>query len=350
MGLWYTTRESVKSALSTATTARDNQRVDRAIEAASRSIEGLLRRKFYPQTATRYFDWPPRDRSRPWRLWLDENELISVTTLTAGGVTITAPDYFLEPANSGPPYTRIEIDLASSAAFSSGATHQRAVAVTGVFGYSNDEETAGSLSADLAASLSATATINWSTARFGVGDILRIDSERMVVTERSMVDSTQNLQVSLTAVASNTTVAVTTGTAFAVDEVIQLDSERMLVVDVTGNNLTVKRAWDGSTLAAHTAPTADIYTLTGVELSRAQCGTTLAAHTSGATISRYVVPALIRDLCVAEALNTIQQEQSGYARTVGDGESERQVGGQGLTSLRFNARDRYGRRVRTGAV
>src|SRR5687768_3089573 len=110
-------------------TARDNARVDRAIAAASRAIEGQTLRKFYPLTATRTFDWPA-PYSRSWRLWLDENDLISVSALSSGGTTIAASDFFLRP-DIGPPFTYVEIDLASSASFGGGSTHQRDISITG---------------------------------------------------------------------------------------------------------------------------------------------------------------------------------------------------------------------------
>lgn len=346
MGVWYATRESVKGALDSAETARNNSQVDRAIESASRSVEGLLKRKFYPLTATRYFDWPDLRRSRPWRLWLDGDELISVTSLVAGGVTIPSTDYFLEPANDGPPFTHVEIDLASSSAFSAGSTHQRALAVTGVFGYSADEAAAGALAEALDASETGVDVTD--SAAVGVGDIIKVDSERMTVSGKSMLTTGQTLQTPLTASNAETTVAVTTGSAFAVGEVVLLDSERMLVVDVAGNNLIVKRAWDGSVLAAHTGST--IYAPRTLTVTRGALGTAAAVHSSAAAVTRHEVPGLVRELCIAEAINTIQQETSGYARTIGSGENERPAGGQGLTSIRFEARARFGRRARTAAV
>lgn len=344
--LVYATREDVKDALNVASTARSNGQIDRAIASASRSVEGLTHRKFYPQTGIRYFDWPERHLFKPWRLWLDDDEVITVDTLVAGGVTIPDTDYFLEPANTGPPFSHIEIDLASDSEFANVDTHQRAIEVTGVFGYTADEETIGELAANLAADATATASVTFTTARIGVGNILRINDERMVITRRTMVDSTQNIGADLTASQSDVTVAVTDGTAFAEEAVLLIDSERMLVIDVAGNNLTVKRAWDGSVLAAHTTG-ADVFTLTGIELDRAQLGTTLAAHTSGDPITRHVVPGLVRELTIAEALNTVQQEQSGYARAMGAGETERiLVAGRGLEDIRIEARRRYGRRLR----
>lgn len=349
--IFYCSREDVKIALDSKETARNNRQVDRAVAAATPAIEGLTHRRFYPWTGTRSVDWPNFSYARSYRLWLDSNEVASVSQLVSGGVTIPSTDYFLRRSDDldEPPYTHIEIDLASSAAFSTGSTHQRSLDITGVFiGCPVDEESVGTLSANLAASTSATATITWTTARFGVGDILRIDDERVIITERTMVDSTQNLQTPLTAAANNVTVAVTDGTAFATDEVLLLDSERMLVVDIAANNLTVKRAWDGSVLATHT--NSDIYTLTGVEIARAQLGTTLAAHNSGTVIYRYVVPPLVRDLAIAEAMNELLQESAGYARTAGSGDNERELSSKGIRALREDVYTRFGRKARLRAV
>jgi hypothetical protein len=344
----YCTRENVKSALDSAETARNNDLVDRAIETARDSVDGLLRRRFTPWVGTRHFRWPNPGSPTSWRLWLDRDELVSLTSLTAGGTTISTADVFLEPANDGPPYRSIEVDQSSSAAFASTATSQRAIAVTGTFGYRADEETVGSLAGNLAASTTATASITWTTARIGVGDLLHIDDERMLVTERTMVDSTQD-NPTLTASMADVSVAVTNGTAFAVEEIILIGSERMRIVDIAGNTLTVKRAWDGTVLAAH-SPGGNIYTLTGVTLLRAQCGSTLAAHSTSAAITRHVVPALVRDLAVAYALNQLGQESSGYARTVGAGENQQEATGKGLKVLQSDALEAHGRQLLARAV
>jgi len=280
---------------------------------------------------------------------LDADELISVTTLTVAGTAIAAADYFLEPANSGPPYSRVEIDLGSAAAFSAGDTHQRAIAILGEYGYRADVERVGALTAQLAADENASASVSWDTGDIGVGDVLKIDNEWMIITARSMVDTTQNLGTSLTADKENVTVAVSNGSAFVADTVVLIDSERMLVVDVAGNNLTVKRAWDGTVLAAHSSGV-DVFTLTGAALDRAELGTTLAVHNSAAVVYRLLIPGPIKTLCIAEAINQLQQETSGYGRTVGAGDNERDAAGAGLEGLRASVRKDYGRRSRTRAV
>src|SRR4249919_419187 len=186
MGAWYCRRDDVQQALDGPSTARTNQQIDRLIESKSRAIEQRLHRVFAPTLATRYFDWPNDQMGRSYRLWLDQDELISATTVIAGGTTLSSSDYFLEPANLGPPYNRLEIDLSSSASFATGSTHQRAISILGLFGYTNEEVSIGALSSSLAGTAAATANATWTTARFGVGDVLRIDSERVTITARNM--------------------------------------------------------------------------------------------------------------------------------------------------------------------
>ncbi|MFI0768623.1 hypothetical protein ACH4TQ_27610 [Streptomyces sp. NPDC021218] len=347
--VWYATREDVKDALDVKETARSNARVDRALEGASRAVEGLLHREFAPVIATRYFDWPNSQTARPWRLWLDDSELISVTSLSSGGVTIAASDFFLEPNRTGPPYRRIEIDLDSNAAYGGGATYQRDITITGLWGYANDETPAGTVAEALDASETAVDVDGAASALLGVGSVLRVDSERMLVTGRSQLNTGQSLGGDLTASAANTTVAVADGTAFAVDEVLLVDGERMRIEDTAGNQLVVKRAWDGSVLAAHTAGT-NVFAARTLTVSRGALGTTAATHTSGTVVNRWDPPGPVRDLCIAEALTTLLQGQSGYARVVGSGENQREAAGKGLGDLRCSVYASHGRKARTRAV
>lgn len=348
MGIWYSTREAVKSALDIKTTARDDVQVDRAIEAASRSVERLLHRRFYPELATRYFDFPNGSYARPWRLWLDENELISLTTLASGGLPISAMDYFLRSTSNRdePPYNHIELDLSTNASFGQGDTWQRDIAVTGLFGYDNITTPAGVLSAAI---VSTTATtISASDSTIGVGDLLTIDTERMQVTGKTMVSTGQTLQADLAASNAAVSVSVTTGTAYAVGEVLLLDAERMLIVDIAGNTLIVKRAWDGSVLATHSGST--IYAARTLTVTRGQLGTTAATHSNSAPIARQLYPGSVVALCVAEAITTLLNESSGYARTAGSGDNAREAAGRALKDARDAAKTAYGRLGRTRAV
>ncbi|MFD9618498.1 hypothetical protein ACFWB2_14680 [Streptomyces virginiae] len=347
MGIWYCSREDVKSALDFKETARSDAKVDRVIESASRSIEALCHRRFYPTLATRRFDWPGEQSARPWRLWLGSNELISVSAMSSGSTVFTAGEYLLRRSDDldEPPYTRVELDLNSSASFG-GSTMQQAISVTGLFGFRDDEIAAGTVAG--AIDTSAVRLDVTDSSAIGVGSLIRIGTERLTVTAKSQKDTGQNLQAPIGANAGEVTVAVSDGTAFSVGEVLLLDAERMLVVDIAGNNLIVKRNWDGSVLAAHTST--DIYAPRTLTVTRGVLGTTAQAVSNGASIARWEPPGPVRELCIAESLNSLQQALAGYARTAGSGDGERELKLAGLASLRQSVYRAYGRMARLRAV
>lgn len=345
-GVWYCTREDIRSALDFQSTSQEsNARIDRKIEASSRSIEGDLLRYFFPSTDTQTFDWPDHQFSLPWRLWLDQREMAAPPTqVIAAGVDITSsviarPDY-------GPPYTKLEINLATGAAFNSGSTHQRTISVSGIFGFCANEDPAGTLVGTI--NSSATTLPVSSSSLVGVGTILRVDTERLIVTDKHMVDTTYTTQGALTAQNNNVTLPVPDGTKFNYGETLLLDSERLLITDIAGNNLTVKRAQNGSVLAAHNSGAA-LYAERLCVVSRGALGTTAASHTNGAAMVKHRVPKLINELCIAETVTGLLQEMSGYARTIGT-DVVKQVLGVGLEDVRARARRRYARlRTRTTA-
>ena len=347
---WYATREQVKRALDSAETARNNAQIDRALTSASRSIEGQCHRKFYPYQQIRYFGFRPwQDGNSSWRLWLNENDLISVSSLVVGGTTISSADYFLEPINSGPPYTSIEMDLSSNAVFATGDTWQRTVVITGNWGYWAEQEEVGILVDYLDTDASDTATITWTKPEgIGVGSILKIDTEFLIVTEILFADTSQNTTGSLTASAAANTVGVASGAGFYIGETIRIDSEAMRVVDIQSNNLIVKRAWDGTVLAAHNS-SADVYGKTAIQVDRAQLGSSLSQqHEPDDIVYRYIVPPLINDLCVAEAVVQLKTELHGYAR--GEGELATRPAVGGLRALREQVEIGFARRARVRTI
>ena len=347
--LWYATREDVKSALDMMETARNDAQVDRANDAAFLAINSLTHRRFYPEVATRYFDWPNFQYAQPWRLWLDSNDLISATTVTSGGTAVSSTDYFLRRSDDRdePPYRYVEIDLGSSSAWSGGSTTpQRSIVINGLWGYGNDETPAGSLAEAL--DISETGVDVTDSYTIGVGSIIRVDSERMIVTGKAMLTTGQSALASLTAVNSDVLVSVTTGSAFTIGEVILLDAERMKIVDIAGNSLIVKRAWDGTVLATHTTPT--IYAPRTLIVRRGALGTSATAHDTATAIYRHDPAPGIRELAVAEAATSLIQEGSGWARTAGQGDNARETLGRGLIDLRNQARDEYALQARTMAI
>ena len=349
---WYATREEIKAELDVKETARSNSRIDRALADATEAVDGLLHRRFYPEQDTRKFDWPPRTGATPWILRLNDNELISVTTLTSGGTTITAGNYLLRRADdkAEPPYTRVEINLGSDASFGGGSTYQQDIVITGLFGYRNDETTAGTTVEALDSSETGIDVDAATSAAVGVGSLLRIDSERVIITGRTQLDTGQTLGgTGLTNQNSAVTATVQSGAAFAAGEAILIDGERMLVEDITGNTLVVKRAWDGSTIAAHSLG-ATIYAPRTLTVQRGALGTTAAAHNSGAAVLRWDPPGSVRQLCIAEALVDLLQGRAGYARTAGSGDNERETSGRGLKDLRDRVYTSHGRKARHRAV
>jgi hypothetical protein len=350
---FYATREEIKAEMDVRETARSNSRIDRALADATLAVEGLCHRRFYPVVATRYFDWPPRTgMATPWILRLNDNELISVSSLMSGTVTISTSDYFLRRADDRdePPYTRIELNRDSSAAFGQGATYQRDITVTGLYGYRNDETTAGTIVEALDATETGVDVDAATSAAVGVGNLLRIDNERVIVTDRQQLNTGQTVGGSgLTNINNSVTVTVQNGAAFAVGENILIDGERMRIDDIAGNTLIVTRAWDGSTIAAHTAGTA-IYAPRTLTVTRGALGTTAAAHATSSTAYRWDPPGPVRQLVIAEALTDLLQGRSGYARTAGSGENERETSGRGLADLRQRVYVSHGRKARMRSV
>lgn len=342
MGYWYTTREAVKAALDSKLTARDDTQVDEAIETASRSAERLTNRAhFYPWTGTRYFDWPQDGLGRAWELELEEFGLITLTSITAGGTALTVADLILEPRNAGPPYVTIAADVDTGATFGAGTGGtQKRVAVTGLWGYADTSSPAGALAEAL--DTSETGVDVTDSSRVGVGTLLRCGDERMNVTGRDLLDSGQNTSAALDADDTDDAVGLTDGTQFHVGEELWIDTEAMLLTAISGNTGTVRRAWNGTRLAAHLTA-ADIYAPRRLTVERAAAGTTAAAHDTATALTRWVPPGGVWSLAKAEAIAQIENEQAGYARVTGEGEGAHETGGRQVESLRKQVRNRYGR-------
>jgi hypothetical protein len=350
MGVPLCLRDSVKLAVDVKDSARANAQIDRIIADVSRVIErSLCRRVFYPRIMTQTFDWPDPDRPTPWRLWLGgQSELASVSAVSAGGVSILTSAVKLYPTY-GPPYTRLELDQSSTASFSTAGTYQQAISVTGVFaGAPLDESTVATLIEGLDDSET---DIDVDAANtVGPGALIRIGTERMLVTGSSALDTGINLgsdiaaQMNATAVPLSTTVGAPRPL-----ETIAIGAERMLVTDVIGSTAYVRRAYDGTPIAAHTTG-ADIYAYRTLTVERGVLGTTAATHPNGSLILRWLPPGPVQGLAVAETLNQLEQERSAYARVIGTGDQQRESRGAGLKEKRDDVRRAYGRRVRMGAV
>lgn len=344
---WYATRESVANALDAKSTAYAVPQIDDAIEAASRDIEQATNRIFYPQAGTRYLDWPDPQNGTSYVLWLEEHEAISVSALTSGGTVIGPSLYNLEPA-AGPVFDRIELKLSGGGSFGLGNTRQRDVAVTGVFsGAPDTQAAAGALAAPITDTTGTTISVT-EPAAVGVGSLLLCGTERLIVTGRAYADSTKTTTDPLTALASLTAVPVSDGTVFNPGEVIAIGTEKMRVDFILTNTLVVTRAWDGTVLGDH-VDNAPVYRETAVTVERGACGSTAATHLTAAPLTAHRAPGPVRTLCRAQAIDTVLQEQGGYARSVGSGDNARNASGAALANLWDRVVEDY-RRYRIGVV
>lgn len=349
MGVPYCLRDQVKAAVDVKDSARANAQIDRIIDDVSRVIDqSVCRRVFYPRIETQSFDWPHPDRPTPWRLWLGgRSELISVTSVTSGGVTIPLSSILLYPTY-GPPYTRLELDRATVAGFQTAGTPQNAITIGGLYGFRDDERVVAALAEDLDAT--ETDIDVTTTATVGVGALIRVDSERMLVTGTRALDTGINLAGAVTNAMNATAITLSTATgAPQPNEVIIVDGERMLVLDQVGTTLYVRRAYDGTPAAAHSLG-ADVYAYRTLVVDRGAAGTTAATHTTATVIRRWLPPPSVEGLAIAEALNQVAQEGSAYARVIGSGDNQIEARGAGLATKRADVRRAYGRRVRMGAV
>lgn len=347
----YCTREMVQRELGFSDTVRLNTRVDRACRAGARDLEALCHRVFYPTTDARSFDLPVGGT-----LWLYEHELAGTpTSIVTGGTTLTTADYILQP-ESGPPYRWIDINTSGATSWQSGNTPQDSTVITGPYGGSADTEPAGATAASVATASTTTMDVTDSTL-IGVGDLLTVESERMIVTGKTYITTGVTTSGSdLTANKAGVSVPVSSGAGIIAGETILIDSERMFVESVAGNTLTVTRAEQGTVLAAHTSG-ATVYAPRRLTVTRGATGTTAATHTTvGTAITRNLPPALIAEGNMALAVNFLQQGSAGYAASLGTGNrrnpsgNQRDAPGGALQELMERIYTAHGRKTRSRAV
>jgi hypothetical protein len=320
---WYTTREAFKRALSISDPSK-NPVIDIAIEAASREFDNETGQWFIPRFKTRRYPWPQNGVSTSWILELDQ-PLQTITTLAKDGTdatAIVAADYFLEPNNSGPPYHSIEIDLSSSAFYSSKDTHQRAIAVTGTWGLSADTRSAGTLAEDDDGS--ETALDSSDASLIDVGHTVLIGSEQMFVKEKAFTINVTTVGMGGGLGSSKATQSITVNNSGSIldGEIIEIGAERMLVTSASGTTVNVIRAWDGTSLAAHSnGAVVDVYRTLTVE--RTVNGTSAATHSSGDAISVYEPPFDVQLAVLGRAAVKYTLMQGGNIGAIGSGAGSR---------------------------
>ena len=309
----YISRDSFMAAADIHTPANLSATIDRILASASRSIDQTYHRHFYPLTEAVTYSFTGGGQG----FWT-ERDLRSITSATVDSTAQTVADIELYPTQYGPPYSWVGLMGA-------------AVVVTGVWGYSADTTPAGALAEAL--DTTETDVDITDSSLVGVGDMILAGTEQMVVTDAVLLDTTADLNDTLTADVNDETVTLDDATQVNAGEVVTMDSERMKIISISGNDTTMKRAWDGSTLAAHSSGI-NVFAPRTLTVERNAVGTVAATHNNAAVLIKNVPPAPITSLCVAEALVLFQQEQSAYGRTVGSGDSQREARGAGLKDAR----------------
>ena len=378
----YCSREQAMRAVDFKDGIDVNDATDRAIQSAAENIDRQLHRRFYPYDGTVYFDWPNQGGSGggqyawPWRLWFDQFDCTVLTSFVTGGVTIPLSEVFLEPVNNPVEgrnwYTYLELDRSSTAAFGGNAqTPQHSIVLAGTWGAGADADAAGNLAAAVSTTSATSMTVT-DGSQAGVGDLLILGygrgsapypsaagyagaiapytGERVLVTGKSTADTGLAIASGVETASSADQSFTTSGSGtLYVGEVLTIDSEQMLVEQITGSVTTVRRAWNGTTLATHNSST-EIYANRTLAITRAMYGTTASTYSSNAAVYRHRVPSLIRDLSVAEAVTQVINEGAGYARTVGSGDAAFPAPGADLASKWDEAVTAYGRKARQRAV
>lgn len=324
-----------------------------ALISASADVDNLVslgdeqRPAFAPWTGVITFDWPTSNNWDSYRFWLNQYRLHALTSIESGGDDLSA--LALLWPSSGAPYSAIEINTTGSDTLDVGSgTGQRSLAIGGEWGTLGEFRSRALWA--LGASASAGDEVLTINAPIGIGSLIAVDSERMIITDRTWMASGQTASA-LTAQLNDQVISVSSGGAFFIGEEIMIDSERMVVRDTVGNLLTVQRAADGTTLAAHTAGAA-IQWARRASVDRGALGTTAASHASGAAVQLYRAPSLAEQLTIAYAIDRRASETVGYARSLDHIADRRQlasravggaVGATGIPALEARLISAYGR-------
>jgi hypothetical protein len=342
------------------------RQIDRKIMAGSDTVDSLCQRRFYPIDGTFKFDWPNYQYAYPWRLWLDQYELAAAPTKVVSGTYLPTPvditaGVIAQPVNDGPPYTSIELRRDLNYAFGNNTTPQNDIGITGTFGFWAQLSPAGTIAAAISSTSQATVQVSEGPiAGPGSGDVLVVDSERMLITDVNFVTTgITPVSGATTAAKSDSTIAVADGTQFSKDEILLYDSEQMLIENIYGNNIVVARAWGGTVLSAHSGSA--LWANRLLSVTRGVLGTTAATHLNGAAASRCEYPGLVKDVAMAHSLigvvnepaaYSVQTTASWYGSNARDGGSNKEaasgVGFQGLIVMLEQSR--YMRNARSRVI
>lgn len=290
---------------------RDEEAAVSRIRAASDWIDRHLG-QFIPVTETRSFDG-----KGTLNLWIDA--LLAITTVTDDGTALGASDYVPYPLMKhwpNGPYSRLTIDPDS--ARSVWTDEEDVIEIAGRWGLYEEAIATGATVQSNPLAAGGTSLVVSNGAKAGVGMVLKIESEQLLVTaSEAPTDTTANLAEDLDN--SEEEWDLSSAASINVGEILRVDFEQAKVLDKVSNTVAVKRGWNETKIVAHTTA-ADVYAYRTFTVKRGCNGTTDAAHVQGTAISRYIPPFDVNWLCRQIAGLMLKKAQSGFAGKVGNAE------------------------------
>lgn len=254
-------------------------------------------------------------------LFVDPILSITSIVITSQGLTLSpTTDYDLYPNNRmwpNGPYTRIQLKQypATVARFS---TYTSDIVITAMWGkYLESYALGATVQNTTSISASGTSLKVNNGALVSPGHVLLIESEMLsVIATEAKIAASSVLTGALTD--TSTTLSVTTPAEFNIGEVIRIDSEDMLIVDISAT-LEVERGWNATTVVLHTLSTA-ISVQRTYTVKRGINGTTAAIHLNAVAISQYKAPGDVNYL--ARQITSLMQNKAKSAFAGKSGSAE----------------------------
>jgi hypothetical protein len=156
----------------------DDEVIETFIETASRRVDDLCGRKFYPSVLAELYDIPDDDT-----IWFGDDLLAVLSFLNGDATAILPAEYILKPANAYPKYCLQMRDTTSTIFVTNSSTSsQQVLSVNAIWGYHADYARAWKLAGTLVGAWASTTTLTTTMTAGHLldahgGQILKIDNE-----------------------------------------------------------------------------------------------------------------------------------------------------------------------------
>jgi hypothetical protein len=282
----------------------DNGRIMDFIRSASTYIDRKIG-QFIPSVETRHYTGDGRPD-----LYIDP--LLAITTIKNDLTTLVATDYSLQPNSrywENGPYSRITLE------YGTWYPDLGSVEITGRWG--KYEETA-LLAASVSQLIGDSTLVLTNGSLASPGNALLIQDEQELVTGYGAT-TTATSKTNGALDVDDESITVDNGAEFFEGETLIIDLEKIYIHMINGHLLYVTRGWDNTRRATHIDDSViKVYRTLTVE--RALNGTTAAAHTT-VGLYKYMPPADVNFLCREMAALMYQKAKTGYIGRSGNEES-----------------------------